>query len=105
MDPKQLLFTKSVLAQPGRYIDSHMGRWMMGDWGMGWLGVIFMIIFWGLIIVGLVLLIRRLIQSTSSKAYSGIRAGSKAIDILEERYARGEINSYEFESTKKDLLQ
>ena len=55
-----------ALAQQGRYSDWHMGRWMMGGWGMGWFGMIFMIIFWGLIIVGLVLLIRWLIQNTSS---------------------------------------
>jgi putative membrane protein len=82
-----------------------MGRWMMGDWGMGWFGMIFMIIFWGLIIVGLVLLIRWLIQNTSSRASSDVSTGSKAMDILKERYAKGEINRDEFESMKKDLFQ
>ena len=64
-----------------------------------------MIIFWGIIIFGLVLLIRWLTQSTGRKAHSGAIIGSKAMDILKERYARGEINRDEFESTKKDLLQ
>jgi putative membrane protein len=77
---------------------------MMGDWGMGWFGMIFMIIFWGLIIVGLVLLIRWLIPNTISRASSDVRIGSKAMDILKERYARGEINLDEFESMKKDIL-
>jgi putative membrane protein len=94
-----------ALAQQGRYNDWHMGRWMMGGWGMGWFGMIFMIIFWGLIIVGLVSLIRWLIQNTSSKGRSGVSMGSKATDILKERYARGEINLDEFESMKKDLIQ
>ena len=94
-----------ALAQPGRYSGWHMGRWMMGGWGTGWFGMIFMIIFWGLIIFGLVALIRWLIQNTSSKAHSGIDTGSKAIDILKERYGRGEINRDEFESMQKDLLQ
>ena len=97
--------TTPALAQPGRYSDWHMGRWMMGDWGMGWFGMIFMIIFWGLIIVGLVLLIRWLIQITSSKSHSGVSTGSKAMNILKERYGKGEINRDEFESMKKDLLQ
>jgi putative membrane protein len=102
-----LLFlgTTPALAQPGRYSDWHMGRWMMGDWGMGWFGMIFMIIFWGLIIVGFVLLIRWLIQNTSGKAHSGVSTGSKAMDILKERYAGGEINRDQFESMKKDLLR
>ena len=99
------LGTSPALAQPGRYSDWHMGRWMMGDWGMGWFGMIFMIIFWGLIIVGLVLLIRWLIQNTSSKAHSGVSIGSKAAEILKERYASGEITLDEFESMKKDILQ
>ena len=102
-----LLFlgTTPALAQPGRYSDWHMGRWMMGDWGMGWFGMIFMIIFWGLIIVGLVLLIRWLIQNTSGKGQTSVRTGSNAMDILKERYARGEISRDEFESMKKDILQ
>jgi putative membrane protein len=94
-----------ALAQQGRYSDWHMGRWMMGGWGMGWFGMIFMIIFWGLIIVGLISLIRWLIQNTGSKGHSGVGTGPKAIDILKERYARGEINRDEFESMKKDLIQ
>jgi putative membrane protein len=93
-----------ALAQQGRYGDWHMGRWMMGGWGMGWFGMIFMIIFWGLIIVGLVLLIRWLIQNTSGKGQTGVRTGSNAMDILKERYAKGEISRDEFESMKKDIL-
>ena len=94
-----------ALAQQGRYSDWHMGRWMMGGWGMGWFGMIFMIIFWGLIIVGLVLLIRWLIQNTSGKGQTGVRTGSNALDILKERFAKGEISRDEFESMKKDILQ
>jgi len=82
-----------------------MGRWMAGDWGMGWFGMIFMFLFWGLIIVGLVFLIRWLIQTTGDRSNSGVSMGSNAMDILKERYAKGEINRDEFESMKKDLIQ
>jgi putative membrane protein len=99
------IYLNSALAQSGRYSNWHMGRWMMGDWGMGWFGMIFMFLFWGLIIVGLVFLIRWLIQATGDKGHSGVSMGSNAMDILKERYAKGEINRDEFESMKKDLLQ
>ena len=98
-------FLSSALAQQGRYSDWHMGRWMMGGWGMGWFGMIFMIIFWGLVIFGLVSLIRWLIQNTSSKGQTGVRTGSNAMNVLKERYAKGEISRDEFESMKKDILQ
>ncbi len=89
-----------ALAQSGRYGGWNMGPGMMGEWGMGWFGMIFMMIFWILIIVGLVFLIRWLIQNTRSAKSEG---GSRALDILKERYARGEIDRTEFEAKKKGI--
>ena len=78
----------------------HMGPGMMGGWGMGWFGGIFMIIFWILILVGLIFLIKWLIQTTGSvKPNPG--DGTRALEILKERYARGEIDTAEFEERKK----
>ena len=94
-----------AFAQPGGYGNWHMGRWMMGDWGMGWFGMIFMLLFWVLIITGIVFLIRWLIQSTGSRSSSGAGRGSQAMDILKERYAKGEISQDEFESMKKEILR
>ncbi len=75
---------------------------MMGGWPMGWFGMIFMIAFGVLVIVGMVFLIRWLIQTTKSERDAG-PSSSRAIDILKERYARGEISSEEFEKIKRDL--
>jgi putative membrane protein len=101
----ELLSTSPALAQPGRYGDWHMGQWMMGDWGVGWFGMIFMLVFWALVIGGVILLIRWLAQSSAGRGRSGPNEGSKAVDILKERYARGEISRDQFESMKKDLLE
>lgn len=98
-------FLSSALAQQGRYDDWHMGRWMMGGWGMGWFGMIFMVLFWGLVISGVIALIRWLLQSTHSKGQTGVRSGSDALALLQERYAKGEISRGEFESMRKSILQ
>ena len=63
-----------------------------------------MIIFWVLVVVGLVFLIKWLIQTTGSGKID-LRTGSRAIEILKERYARGEIDKTEFEARKKDLSE
>ena len=88
----------SVFAQQGRYD----GPGMMGGWGMGWFGGIFMVVFWILILVGLVFVIRWLLQATGKKGDSR-QSGSRALEILKERYARGEIDKAEFEVIKSDL--
>ena len=65
-------------------------------WGMGF-GWIFMLLFWGLVFYGLYALIRNL---------AGGRGGGgekTPLDILKERYARGEIDREEFERRKRDL--
>ena len=79
-----------------------MGPGMMGDWGMGWFGGIFAMIFWVLVIVGLVFLIKWLVQMSKGGA-DPRPSGSRALNILKERYARGEIDKEEFEEKKRVL--
>jgi putative membrane protein len=64
-----------------------------------------MSIFWILIIVGLVFLAKWLIYDSKGEKFTiQRRSESRAIDLLKERYARGEIDKAEFEAKKKDLM-
>ena len=89
-------------AQVERYPGWHMGPDMMYGWGMGWFGGIFFLIFWILVLVGLVFLIKWLIQMSKGHPHAE-PGGSRALEILKERYARGDIEKAEFEEKKKDL--
>ena len=69
---------------------------------MGWFGMIFMTFFWILVITSLVFLIRWLIQTMKGEK-GVVRGSSSALDILTERYAKGEIDKEEFQRIKRDL--
>ena len=97
-----LLYAAPVLAQSGRFEGWHMGRAMMGGWGLGWFGGIFMTIFWILILMAVVVFIKWLIQATG-RGQTDVTGGSRALEILQERYARGEIDKAKFEAMKMDL--
>ena len=62
--------------------------------GFGW---IFMILFWVIIIF----LFSRLFSSRS--AGNSVDTYKSALDILKERYAKGEITKDEYEQMKQDL--
>jgi putative membrane protein len=64
-------------------------------WGMGWV--------WIIIIISLIITVWVVINSINRKNRP-LDTGSKTpLDILKERYARGEINKKEYEERKRDL--
>jgi putative membrane protein len=69
-------------------------------WGGMGLGMIGMSLFWILLIVAIVVLVK---STMGPDASSGQRREKTALDILKERYARGEIEREEFEQKKLDL--
>lgn len=85
---------------------------MWGDgmgWGMGW-----MWLFWLLIVVGTVVLVFVLVKAFTGSSGGGTRQGGSAPpptdagprrsrEILEERYARGEISTEEFRERLRTL--
>ena len=74
----------------------HPMWWMSGAWGIGMMFM--MLVFWILVIAGLVLGVRWLMQEGKER-----RGNDSALEILRQRYARGEINKEEFETKKRDL--
>ena len=65
-----------------------------GDFGMGFGGGwIFMILFWGLIILGVVYLIKILLGGGSTEE----KKSESAREVLEKRFAKGEMSKEEFE--------
>ena len=69
--------------------------------GFGW---IFMILFWGFVIWMIVSMIRGNFGGGHMGGHSHGNAHEKSpLDILKERYAKGEIDKSEFEEKKKDL--
>jgi putative membrane protein len=59
--------------------------------------MLMMLVFWGLVIAGLILGLRWLI----GQGRPTVR--DEALEILRQRYARGEIDKEEFETRKRDL--
>jgi putative membrane protein len=100
------LFINDIALQWGGYdrygggMGPGMMNWGYGGWAMG----IINIIFWVAVIIGVVYLIKWL-SSSSKQSTQETKRGDNALDILRERYAKGEINREEFEEKKKVLKE
>jgi putative membrane protein len=83
-------------------------RGPMGDWGWGWGGMIFgpilMLVFLAAA-VAVIMLVVRWIGGGPATPTIQAPGGKTALDILRERYARGEIDTEEFESRKRTLSE
>jgi putative membrane protein len=79
------------------------GWGMMGNWGWGY-GSVHMIV-WIVIIAAGVLLCGWAMRSVCMPGmhYHAMPSRSPGLDVLEERYARGEINRDEYLQKKKDI--
>jgi putative membrane protein len=79
----------------------------MGYYGWGGMlfGGILMLLFWGAIITAAVFAIRALSRSNQSGRNNDYLIGQRhdPLEILKERYARGEITRDQYQEIKKDL--
>ncbi len=76
-----------------------MGPGIMGGFGWMWLMPVLWIVFLGLIIWAIVALVRR---SSEPRGQDSSKTTS-ALEVLKERYARGEIKKEEYDEKKRDL--
>ncbi len=84
----------SAWAQAGeRYYGHHD---MMGPWG--WLGGVLMMLIFVALIAGGVLIVLRLLGYDATRRSSG-----RALEVLNERFARGEIDRAEYEDRRRAL--
>ena len=81
----------------------YAGRFMnVGFYSLGGLGIAFVILWalwWLIVITGASVLVRWIVRKITGRG----AIGKTALDILKERYARGEIDKREFDEKKNDL--
>ncbi|MHB0869068.1 MAG: SHOCT domain-containing protein [Chloroflexota bacterium] len=89
-----------------------LGGGMMGPGMMGWGGFgfsplwwVFMLLFWVLIISGGAMLLIWLFRQAQPTGAGPGPTTSRPLDILRERYARGEITREQYEEMRRDLEQ
>jgi putative membrane protein len=78
------------------------GWGMMGGYGYGPIGMIV----WFVILIAIVALVVWLVRSFTGPGMHHLAPPRRSggLDVLEERYARGEINRDEYLQKKKDIL-
>lgn len=87
----------TALAQSGNSYGYHM----MDGWGGWFMGPVMMLLVFGLLILGVVLVLRALGIGDTSR--NNGNSQDRALEILKERFARGEIDEEEFQNRKKHL--
>lgn len=76
---------------------------MYGGWGGGIFGWLMMLLFVIVVIALLVIAVRWMSGTGHRQTPPGHAAGKTPMDILKERFARGEIDKAEFEEKKRTL--
>lgn len=80
-----------------------MGFGFDGDLGIAWIvGWLTVVLLWGLVIAAFVLGIRWLIRADRRRSHEG-PATPDALEILRQRYARGEIDEAEYDRRRAVL--
>lgn len=98
-----ILFWMYRSGGPGGWLCSGYGAGGYGMMGRGIGGGMFFL--WIIVIIGLVLLVGRLGSSTGSRRLDVPVDDPDALEILNRRYARGEIDKAEYLERRQDLAR
>ncbi len=79
------------------------GGWMHGGWG--WWGMGLGLLFWIVLAAVLVLIIRAAIRPGAGPGAGPAAPHETPLDILQKRYARGDISREEYEQKRRDLAE
>jgi putative membrane protein len=76
---------------------------MYGGWmgGFGWIGMLVGLVFWVLVLGGLAWLVTWAVRRAGSGGSAS--TGSSAVEIAQQRYARGEITREQYQQILADL--
>ena len=91
------------------YYNGYYGVGHMLGWGL--FGILISILIWIFVIWLIIAIVRRIIGGPGwhhsrhdwREWRRQMRSSSSALDILDERYAKGDINKEEYEQKKKDI--
>jgi len=73
--------------------------WMHNGWGLGGFGVLF----WLAVLAMLIFAARGIVWRRRGPDQEGANRPETAMEILQQRYARGDISKEEYEQKRRDL--
>ncbi len=79
----------------------------MYHYGFPWFGfggLLGMILFWVFVVILIAWVVRRPYHYSGPSAGPNPQSSRSALDVLNERYAKGEINKQEYDQKKKDIM-
>src|SRR5512146_2040538 len=91
---------ESVEIKAVRRCGNGYGGWMHGGWA--WWGMGLGFLFWIVLAAALVLIIRAAVSPRADQGAGGA-APETPLDVLQKRYARGDISREEYEQKRRDL--